>query len=310
MRNIFARSHTKYQWSCSYYCLEPGRRKGERRGGGKRDWGFCGVVGFPTGWQLHFVSFTGRSSEPFCLVELLYKSWGRGYRSTDCRLQSWVWTWGGEDWGLRRCLVGGGACWVTCLACLYMKLSWVLIFPLRSSVVLSTLWSSFFLSSFCFLCCEDLSAWFHLTQIKSAESAHLLSRGEEGKMKGAQALALFLLGLIVLASIGTVQVEAAGRSSFLASTKKMLFECSPPYPSFAWPPVSIPTFYASPPPPSPPTPYWAPRIWQPSAMIHHNLQVVVIPHFLQGSRVNVYFNVNVNAGCCTLGFQSLELLQN
>jgi hypothetical protein len=43
-------------------------------------------------------------------------------------------------------------------------------------------------------------------------------------------------------------------------------------------------------------------------MIHHNLQVVVIPHFLQGSRVNVYFNAN--AGCCTLGFQSLELLQN
>jgi hypothetical protein len=93
---------------------------------------------------------------------------------------------------------------------------------------------------------------------KSAESAHVLSRGEEGKMKGAQALALFLLGLIVLASIGTVQVEAAGRSSFVASTKKMLFECSPPLPSFALPPISIP-FYASPPPPPPspppPTPY-------------------------------------------------------
>ncbi|CAM6037057.1 unnamed protein product [Sphagnum compactum] len=77
-------------------------------------------------------------------------------------------------------------------------------------------------------------------------------------MKGAQALALFLLGLIVLASIGTVQVEAAGRSSFLASTKKMLFECSPPVPSFALPPFTIPPFYTSPsppPPPPPPTPY-------------------------------------------------------
>ncbi|CAM6009710.1 unnamed protein product [Sphagnum balticum] len=79
-------------------------------------------------------------------------------------------------------------------------------------------------------------------------------------MKGAQALALFLLGLIVLASIGTVQVEAAGRSSFLASTKKKLIECSPPYPSYSWPPFSIPPFsippfYASPPPPPPPTPY-------------------------------------------------------
>ncbi|CAK9238533.1 unnamed protein product [Sphagnum jensenii] len=70
-------------------------------------------------------------------------------------------------------------------------------------------------------------------------------------MKGAQALALFLLGLIVLASIGTVQVEAAGRSSFLAGTKKMLFECSPPLSSFAWPPLS---FYASPPPPPPSPP--------------------------------------------------------
>jgi hypothetical protein len=29
-------------------------------------------------WHLHFESFTGRSSEPFCLVELLYKSWGGG----------------------------------------------------------------------------------------------------------------------------------------------------------------------------------------------------------------------------------------
>ncbi len=77
VRNIFAKSHTKYQWSCSY-CLEPGRRRGEKGdgGGGERDWGFCGVVGFPTDWHLHFVSFTGRSSEPFCLVELLYKSWG------------------------------------------------------------------------------------------------------------------------------------------------------------------------------------------------------------------------------------------
>ncbi|KAH9551768.1 hypothetical protein CY35_09G029700 [Sphagnum magellanicum] len=75
-------------------------------------------------------------------------------------------------------------------------------------------------------------------------------------MKGAQALALFLLGLIVLASIGTVQVEAASRSSFLASTKKTLFEWdNAPLPSFAWPPFSIPPFYASPPPPPPPTPY-------------------------------------------------------
>ncbi|CAK9883194.1 unnamed protein product [Sphagnum jensenii] len=77
-------------------------------------------------------------------------------------------------------------------------------------------------------------------------------------MKGAQALALFLLGLIVLASIGTVQVEAAGRSSFLAGTKKMLFECSPPLSSFAWPPFSFPPFYASPPPPSPPPPHSPP----------------------------------------------------
>ncbi|KAH9551609.1 hypothetical protein CY35_09G023200 [Sphagnum magellanicum] len=75
-------------------------------------------------------------------------------------------------------------------------------------------------------------------------------------MKGVQALALFLLGLIVLASIGTVQVEAAGRSSFLASTKKSLFEWdNAPLPSFTWPPLSIPPFYASPPPtPSPPPP--------------------------------------------------------
>jgi hypothetical protein len=115
MWETFLEGHiTKYQWSCSY-CLESGRRKGERRvGEGRETGGFCGVVGFPTGWHLHFVSFTGRSSEAFCLVELLYKSWGRGYRNTDCRVQSWVWTWGGEDWGLRteevpgwrRCLLG------------------------------------------------------------------------------------------------------------------------------------------------------------------------------------------------------------
>ncbi len=67
--------------------LEEERERGEGGGWGKRDWGFCGVVGFPTGWHLHFVSFTGRSSEPFCLVELLYKSWGGGFtevQTADC----------------------------------------------------------------------------------------------------------------------------------------------------------------------------------------------------------------------------------
>ncbi len=148
------------------------KKKGrEERGGGgvgEKDWGFCGVVGFPTGWHLQFVSFTGRSIEPFCLVELLY-------RSTDCRLQSWVWTWGGEDWGLRRCLLGGGACWV---ACLYMKLSWVLIFPLRSSVVLSILWSSFFLL---FASCAVKTYQRDSTSLKSNQLNLLTFWAEEKK---------------------------------------------------------------------------------------------------------------------------------
>jgi hypothetical protein len=37
--------------------LEEQRERGEGRGGGEeKDWGFCGVVGFPTGWHRHFVS--------------------------------------------------------------------------------------------------------------------------------------------------------------------------------------------------------------------------------------------------------------